>query len=109
MLNIALKYKSSIAYYQGMNYLGIFVYEVFKDEHKAFHFFSYIAEKILIQHFSDKFGGLVRLIWTCDRMIQVNSPKLWEKLRNGGVSSIHFSIPNLITLFTSLLKNPVSR
>ncbi len=109
LYNIALEYQNTIAYYQGMNYIAIFIYETFMDDRKAFEFFCYIAEKILIQHFSDTFGGLVRLIWTCDRMIQVHSPLLWEKLRNGGVSSIHFSVPNLITLFTSLVKSPSSK
>lgn len=106
LLNVSLEYKATIGYYQGMNYVAMFLLEAFGDEVKAYHFFCYIAERILIKYFAHNFEGIVKLIWICDKMIQIHSPSLWQKLRHGGVSAIHFSVPNLITLFTSLIKNP---
>jgi hypothetical protein len=105
LLNVCIEYRSSIAYYQGMNYIAIFLFETFKyDDTKAFHFYCYMAERILKKHFSHNFVELIRLIWTSDRMMQIKSPRLWERLRNGNVSSIHFAVPNFITLFASLTK-----
>ena len=109
LMNVALTYKDQISYYQGMNYIAIFLYESFLDETKAFHFYCYLAELILNHHFSSNFTGLVKLIWISDKIIQINSPSLWDKLRNGSVSSIHFAVPNIITLFASLVKNRDSR
>jgi hypothetical protein len=106
LLNVSLEFKSTIGYYQGMNYIAMFILEAFKDEVKAYHFFCHVADKILTKYFSNNFEGIVKLIWICDKMMQIHSPSLWEKLRHGGVSAIHFSVPNLITLFTSLIKNP---
>ena len=105
LLNVSLEYKDSIGYYQGMNYIAMFLMEAFGDENKAYHFFCYISDRILTKYFANNFEGIVKLIWICDKMIQIHSPGLWAKLRHGGVSSIHFSVPNLITLFTSLIKN----
>lgn len=109
LLNVSIEYKNTIGYYQGMNYIAIFLLESFNDEEKAYHFFCYIADRILNKYFSNNFEGIVRLIWICDKMMQIHSPSLWQKLRHGGVSAIHFSVPNLITLFTSLTKNPDAR
>lgn len=106
LLNVSLEYKDTIGYYQGMNYIALFLLEAFVDEEKTYHFFCYIADRILNKYFSNNFEGVVKLIWVCDKMMQIHSPSLWKKLRHGGVSSIHFSVPNLITLFTSLIKNP---
>lgn len=105
LLNVSLEYRDTIGYYQGMNYIAIFLMEAFDDEVKAYWFFCYVAERILNKYFANNFEGIVQLIWICDKMIQINSPGLWQKLRHGGVSAIHFSVPNLITLFTSLIKN----
>lgn len=109
LMNVTLEYEDSISYYQGMNYIAIFLFETFQHEETAFHFFCYIAEKILCEHFSNSFQGLVKLIWINDKLMQIHSPSLWNKLRNGGVSSIHFSVPNMITLFTSLVKRQESK
>jgi Rab-GTPase-TBC domain len=104
LMNVSLAYADSISYYQGMNYIGIFIFDAFKDEEAAFHFFCYLAENLLQEHFSNSFQGVVRLIWINDKLMQIHSSGLWDRLRNGGVSSIHFAVPNIITLFASLVK-----
>lgn len=109
LLNVSLEYKATIGYYQGMNYIAIFLFEAFQDDLKAYWFFCYVAERILNRYFANNFECIVQLIWICDKMIQIHSPALWNKLRQGGVSAIHFSVPNIITLFTSLIKNKESR
>lgn len=109
LLNVSLEYKDSIGYYQGMNYIAIFLYETFKDDQQAYWFFCYVADRILTRYFANNFECIVQLIWICDKMIQIHSPSLWQKLRQGGVSAIHFSVPNIITLFTSLIKNKESQ
>jgi Rab-GTPase-TBC domain len=105
LLNVALENHETIGYYQGMNYIAIFLQQTFKDPVVAYRFFCYLTHTLLAEHFSSSFGGLVKLIWISDKVIQINSPSLWNKLRNGGVSSIHFAVPNLITLFASLVKS----
>lgn len=105
LLNVALENHETIGYYQGMNYIAILLQQTFKDSAVAYHFFCHLTNTILAEHFSSSFGGLVKLIWISDKVIQINSPSLWNKLRHGGVSSIHFAVPNLITLFASLVKS----
>lgn len=107
LLNIAANFKS-LTYYQGMNYIAIFLLHTFKDELKAYCFFYYLTEAHLCPYFNKMFGGMMRLIWASDKMIQIYAPELWDQLRKGQVSSLHFSTANIITLFSCLVKGSSS-
>lgn len=105
LVNIAVTYPQ-IGYYQGMNYLAIFIFSITSnEERKSFHLLAYLTERFLIKNFGDAHGGLNRLIWTTDRLLERNTPRLWEKLKRLSVGALHFATPNLITLLTSLIKN----
>ena len=104
LLNVALNFEA-IGYFQGMNYIAIFTFEAYKkDQEKAFKFMGYLAQRILIDNFANTSGGLMRLIWTTDRMLEAITPSLSEKLRAAQVSAIHFATPNILTLLSSLVK-----
>lgn len=105
LLNVALNFEA-IGYFQGMNYIAIFTFDAFKkDPERTFKFIGYLAKRILIDNFSTASGGLMRLIWTTDRMLEVITPSLSEKLRTAQVSAIHFATPNILTLLSSLVKS----
>lgn len=105
LLHCALEYPVN-GYYQGMHYIGIFLYDFFEDEKEAFQMLSYITEVILIGNFANTSGGFLRLVWMTDRLMQIHSPSLWETLFKNDVSSVHFATANICTLLTCLVKTP---
>ena len=104
LLNVSYNF-DKIGYYQGMNYIAIFCFEAFgKDLDKTFRFIGYLASRFLIGNFSNEAGGLMRLLWTTDRMLEATAPSLWEKMRIAKLSAMHFATPNVLTLLTCLIK-----
>ncbi len=104
LINIAHDYPE-VCYYQGMNYLGIFLFYTFhKDTEAAYHFFAFMVEHVISKYFGQSFQGILKLIFVVDKLLERIYPSLWNKLSKGQVSSIHFSVPSIITLFTSLIK-----
>lgn len=95
-----------VSYYQGMNYLAIFAFYVFEqDPRKAYHFFSYMIESLIQHYFGQDFQGVHRLIYCIDKLLEKNQPKVADRLKEEGISAIFFCVPNLITLFTSMVRN----
>lgn len=105
LLNGALEYPIN-GYYQGMHYIGIFLYDFFESEVDAFHMLCYITEVFLIGNFANASGGFLRLVWMTDRLMQIHSPHLWDTLLKNDVSSVHFATANICTLLTCLVKTP---
>lgn len=98
-----------VGYFQGMNYIAIFLFYSFeKDEMLARRFFALLVERHLREYLHRSFESVMKLIFVCDKFLETLYPSLWAKLAKGGVSSLHFAVPNLITLFTSLIKTPES-
>jgi Rab-GTPase-TBC domain len=95
-----------VSYYQGMNYLAIFTFYVFeKDPRKAYHFFSFMIEHVIQHYFGQDFQGVHRLVYCIDKLLERLYPKVSERLKEEGISAIFFCVPNLITLFTSMVRN----
>lgn len=105
LLHCALEYPVN-GYYQGMHYIGIFLYDFFENEKEAFQMLCYITEMILIGNFANSSGGFLRLVWMTDRLMQIHSPSLWDTLLKNDVSSVHFATANICTLLTCLVKTP---
>lgn len=98
-----------VGYFQGMNYIAIFLFYSFqKDALLARQFFALVIELHLHEYLHRSFESVMKLIFVCDKFIETLYPTLWAKLAKGEVSSLHFAVPNLITLFTSLIKTPES-
>jgi hypothetical protein len=104
LINIALDFPE-LSYYQGMNYLVIFVYKTFKDELTTYRFLNFVADKFLKQKLEKSFKGLMEMIFLSDKLLEINTPKVWKKLGAGQMSSIHFSVSLLITMFATLIKD----
>lgn len=105
LVNVAMDFPD-LGYYQGMNYLVIFIYETFKDETTTYRFLHFMADKFLNAKLEKSFKGVMEMIFLSDKLMQIEIPKIWEKLKSAKVSSIHFSIALLITIFSSLIKDP---
>lgn len=105
LLHCALEYPVN-GYYQGMHYIGIFLYDFFENEKEAFQMLCYITEVFLIGNFANISGGFLRLVWMTDRLMQIHSPSLWDTLVKNDVSSVHFATANICTLLTCLVKTP---
>lgn len=105
LINIVNDYPD-VSYYQGMNYLTIFCfYTCNKNSTTAYWLLSFMVEHCLRDYFGHTFQGLVKLLFVVDKLLQRSYPDIWKKLSKGGVSAIHFSVPMLITVFTSMIKS----
>lgn len=104
LMNVAHDYPE-VSYYQGMNYLGIFLFYTFeKDKTRAYRFFCFMIEYIIQKWFGQSFEGTLKLLYAVDKLLETIYPSMWSRLNKNGVSAIHFSVPTLITLFTCLIK-----
>jgi hypothetical protein len=65
-----------LGYYQGMNYLVIFVYETFKDEVTTYRFLHFIADKFLKTKLEKSFKGVMEMIFLSDKLMQIEIPKI---------------------------------
>jgi hypothetical protein len=95
-----------MSYYQGMNYIAIFLHTTFQDELKAYQFMTYIAHKFLHKKLEKSFKGLMELIFLSDKLIQISNNTVWKKLHKNQISSMMFSVPLIITMFTTYVKIP---
>lgn len=105
LLNLANDYLD-VSYYQGMNYLAIFAFYTCNcNSTLAYWLMSFMIEHCIQNYFGMSFQGLVKLLFVMDKFLQRIYPNMWAKLEKGGVTAIHFCVPTLITLFTSLIKS----
>lgn len=105
LVNLVTDYPE-VSYYQGMNYLVIFCYySCNKDRTMAYWLLSFMIEHIIQAYFGNSFNGLVKLLFVVDKLLHRVYPNIWSKLSRGGVTAIHFCVPTLITLFTSMIKS----
>jgi len=93
-----------INYYQGMNYIAIFIYRIFEDELKAYRFFHFVMKTEIYERYKDNFNGLLEMIYLCDKYLQIKQPEIWNKMISSQMSCIYFGIPCLLTLQTSSLR-----
>ena len=89
-----------------MNYIAIFILKVFNFHPvKTYQFMSFIAENYLLTKFKGNLEKLPELIFLMDKSIEISDKKLWKRLKSANVSSIHYSVPWFITIFTTLQKS----
>lgn len=92
-------------YYQGMNYIVVFLYSIFKDKNITYRFMSFVFDRYLAETFNTELKGLHMLVYLCDKMIEHSNRKVWVKLQQNDVSSIIFMVPCLMTVLTSQIKS----
>jgi len=95
-----------MSYYQGLNYVVIFVFRLFKEDAlKTYQFLNYLSFK----EFDDRFGkdlkGLLELLFLADKLMQKTNGLVWNKLYNSELTSIHFAVSCFMTVFTSTMKS----
>lgn len=105
LTNIALDYPE-IGYYQGMNYIAVFLYYAFNcDSLKTYQFMSYVVETHLANRFGEELKGLMKLLFLCDKLMQKTLGMVWNKLSKCQITSVHFSVSPILTVFTSFIKS----
>ena len=105
LLNVAHRYPI-LTYYQGMNYIAIYLFSLFdKDATAAYHFFAHVIELFVQQYIGMSFQGVLQLLYVIDKLVDIKYPSLAAKLKKGNVSAIHFAVPSIITVFTCMIKN----
>lgn len=88
-----------------MNYIAIFAFDIFEHNLKiSYKFLSFLCKFYLNRKFKGQLEGLEEFIYKFDKYLQLEAPKIWQKLRKSKTSSIHFIIPLFITLFSSFMK-----
>lgn len=105
MLNIALDHEK-LTYYQGMNYIAIFLYKFFeKNIEKTYKFMSFLAWGFLTSRFHGKLPGLEESLYILDKYIRKFKPELWMKFTSNHITSLNFSVSLIITVFSIYSKH----
>lgn len=92
----------TLGYYQGLSYIAIFTLKFTDfDFDKSFSLLHHIYANFLVWRFDKDFHGLVELGYVCDGLLMKYYPEIWNQYDRHGVSTVHFAVQGLITLFTS--------
>jgi len=102
LLNLAL-YVPEVSYYQGMNYICVYLYYTIEDKDKTFQFMAYLVENYLKEHYSNSLEGVMQLTYIADKLLEINDGIVWMKLLQARLNTVHFSISNYLTIFTSYI------
>lgn len=70
----------------------------------TYKFMSYISSYFLQPHFHSSFKNLFKILFLSDKIIQHSLALTFRKLHRGKVTSILFAVSNLLTMFTSCIK-----
>lgn len=105
LLNIALDHEK-LTYYQGMNYIVIFLFKFFKKNvEKTYKFLSFLAWGFLTSRFHGRLPGLEESLYILDKYIRSFKPELWMKFTSNHITSLNFSVSLIITVFSIYSKH----
>ena len=94
-----------MGYYQGMNYIAVFLFYTFKeDTTRAYRFFHFVAGQLLATRLGESLPGLIKLLFLLDKSVTKTLPRLSMKFKTSKTSSLHYGVACILPLFTSQLK-----
>ena len=94
---------SSIEYYQGMNFVLLFLYQILNyNEEKTFYFFLAI-EKYTKYHelFDNELSDLVNFFKVFEKILEIYHPDIYYSLLDKQIMTQFFSTSWFVTIFTS--------
>lgn len=104
LVNIAIDYPK-LEYFQGLNYICIYLFKTFnKDAENTYRFLSYVVESLLMPRFSKEFEGMMEFVFLNDKFLQMTNKRIWKKYQQSQVSTLHFGVSALITVFAIFIK-----
>ena len=101
ILKCALTLEPEINYYQGMNYILLFLYQVLNcDEEETFYFFwALVKETKFIKVFNDNMKDLVISFKVFEKIIEFNYPDIYHSLFKKQIMTQFFATQWFVTLF----------
>ena len=102
ILKIASLIEPDINYYQGMNYVLLFLYQILNyDEEKSFYFFWAIQKETKFHEiFIDDMKSLVNLFKIYEKIIEINYKEIYDSLYEKQIMTQFYATQWFITLFT---------
>ena len=103
ILKCATTIDPDINYYQGMNYLLLFLYQILNhDEEKTFYFFyALIIEMKYYEVFNNDMKDLVKYFKIFERLLEINYPDIYDSLSQKQVMTQFYATQWFITIFNS--------
>ena len=102
-LYININKNKDIIYYQGMNYIVTFLYEMTHNEEDCFLILSglfYSSQYSDI--FSEKMEKMQKYLYVVERLVYIYLPKIFSHLRDNNLELNFFVNPIFISLFTNI-------
>ena len=95
--------ESNIDYYQGMNFVLLFLYQLLNyDEEKTFYFFLAIERNTKYHElFENDLADLVTYFKVFEKILEINLPEIFYSLLDKQIMTQFFSTSWFVTLFTS--------
>ena len=103
ILKCSITKEDEINYYQGMNYLLLFIYQALNcDEEKTFYmFFSLLKNTNYIDVFKNEMKDLVIYFKTFNKIIELNFQDIYYSLKKKQIITQLFATQWFVTLFNS--------
>ena len=95
--------KDSIDYYQGMNFILLFLYQILDyNEENTFYFFLALTKNTkYAELYKNDLSELVIFYKVFDKILEINLPEIYYTLLDKQIMTQFYATPWFITLFTS--------
>ena len=106
ILKSIITLKDSLDYYQGMNFILSFLYQLLEyDEEKTFYFFLALEKNTKYADiFKNDLSALVVYYNVFEKILEINMPEVYYTLLDKQINTQFYSTSWFITLFTSEVK-----
>ena len=104
ILLTVINLNQDIGYYQGMNYIVAFFYQIFEyDEKKTFYYMLALEKNTKYRKiFENSLDLLTNFFQVFDNILKINMPEIYHHLKNHSITAHLYVPPWFLTLFTFL-------
>ena len=93
-------------YYQGMNYLSAFFYDLTKNEDESIYFLYSILTNTELKYIYDReMVRLKKFFSTFEKLLKLYLPQISYYFKKNSIKINYFMTPFIITIFTNLIQN----
>ena len=93
-------------YYQGMNYLSAFFYNITKNEDESIYFLYSILTNTELKYIYDReMVRLKKFFLTFEKLLKLYLPQISYYFKKNSIKINYFMTPFIITIFTNLIQN----
>ena len=98
------KASPKIGYYQGLNCIGAFFLDYFKDYCFSFEMIKYVMSEFFEEYFCGDFKFLNTLVFIGESLIKEHFPQIFHKVEASGIGHSYYLSSIILTIYFNILQ-----